>query len=374
MGAGIAGTALYEMLLARRSGVWEPAHASAKALASRPVTANPSSAGLYYGAPAVAYVLQASGNPAYAPTLDAMDHQVATLVDRRLSAAYARMASGRPARLREFDLISGLTGIGAYLLRRNSTSLLQQVLSYLVRLITEPVTVDGYAVPGWWASDSPRGRYDEAWPLGHANFGLAHGIAGPLALLGLSHRAGVTVAGADEALDEGCHVLTRWARPLRGGGTGWPETLGLVPYLRGPLIEVRPGRPSWCYGTPGIARSLQLVAQAGNNKTAQHFAEQTFLSCLTDSRQLSRIRDTTVCHGWAGLLLSADRVAADACLDGFDRELVRLHSQLSDCIVRHEIPEGPGLLTGADGVLLTLHTLSPSRPLDPTWQTCLLLS
>ncbi|MEU9209239.1 hypothetical protein AB0D27_15110 [Streptomyces sp. NPDC048415] len=82
----------------------------------------------------------------------------------------------------------------------------------------------------------------------------------------------------------------------------------------------------------------------------------------------------TVCHGWAGLLLAAERIAADASNDAIKLKLPRLYSRLSDCMVRQEIPVGTGLLTGADGVLLALHTLNPSHPVDVVWETCLLLN
>ncbi|MGP3775407.1 lanthionine synthetase C family protein [Streptomyces sp. SDT5-1] len=374
LGNGLAGTAVYEMVMARHRGVWEGAHTVAKALASRPVTSHPATASLYRGAPAVAYALHTGAHPAYVKALEYADREVTAIVERRLTAAFDRMRTGRPPRLREYDLISGLTGLGAYLLHRGHTTLLQHVLGYLVRLLTEPVAVSGLEVPGWWAADSPRGRYDEHWPHGHANFGLAHGVAGPVALLALSARAGITVANQNKVLHEGIRILTHWARPLHGGGTGWPEALDLAKFQRGPLPLARPTRPSWCYGTPGIARALQLAALACANASAQHLAEKALLSCVTDRAQTSQLNDATVCHGWAGLLLTVERAAADAADDTLERQLPRLHTHLTNYLVQHDIPHSPGLLTGTDGILLALHTLSPSHPATATWETCLLLT
>ncbi|NBE54946.1 lanthionine synthetase C family protein [Streptomyces boluensis] len=375
LGSGLAGTALYDAVLARHGDMWEAAHTSAKALTSRPVDTHPVTASLYQGLPAVAYVLQTAGHDGYASTLEALDRKIDILVDQRLEAAYTRMASQRPPRIREFDLISGLTGVGAYLLHRRRTDSLTNVAAYLARLLTEPAVVDGQAVPGWWAHDSPRGRYDDDWPLGHANFGIAHGAAGPVALLALCVRSGIVqLPLVQEALAEGCAVLSQWARPLDGGGTGWPETLGLHAFLDGPRLGGAQGRPSWCYGTPGIARSLQLAATACENTPARRLAERAFLSCVTDDGQLALLEDATVCHGWSGLLLTADRIAADASHDAIAHELPALRERLTDHTVQHGIPDGPGLLTGADGALLTLHTLTPSQPVDPMWETCLLLN
>ncbi|MDI3409448.1 lanthionine synthetase C family protein [Streptomyces cavernicola] len=375
LGSGIAGTALYDAVLARHGDMWEAAHTSVKALASQPVDTHPVTANLYQGLPAVAYVLQTAGHNGYASTLDALDRKIDILVEQRLEAAYARMASQRPPRMREFDLISGLTGVGAYLLHRRRADTLTNVATYLARLLTEPVIVDGQPVPGWWAHDSPSGRYDDGWPLGHANFGIAHGVAGPIALLALCARSGIVqLPELQEALAEGCAVLSRWARPLDGGGTGWPETLDLQAFLRGPRSGEAPGRPSWCYGTPGIARALQLAAAACENPPARQLAERALISCITDDGQLALLEDATVCHGWSGLLLTADRIAADASHDAIAHKIPALRERLIAHTVRHGIPDGPGLLTGAAGTLLTLHTLAPTRPVDPVWETCLLLN
>ncbi|MFD5652996.1 lanthionine synthetase C family protein [Streptomyces sp. NPDC127039] len=375
LGGGLAGDALYEMVLAREHGEWTAAHAAAKAIGSRPVAAHPARANLYRGAPAVAYVLHIAGHPAYARSLAGLDAETVAIVADRLDAAHRRMDGGRPPRLREYDLISGLTGLGAYLLRRGRDNVLERVLRYLVRLITEPLTVDGHRVPGWWAATDPRdavgnGRFAQ----GHANFGIAHGVAGPLALLALARRAGHTVDGQDDALAEGVTHLTAWAQPFDNGSIGWPELLPLDAYRKGPEPGAAPGRPSWCYGTPGIARALQLAAHALHDDVARRLAERTALQAVTDSRQTCQITDASVCHGWAGLLLATDRIASDAVLPDLTRALPALHARLESAVARAETTEAAGLLTGNAGVRLTVHTLNVSHPLDLGWETCLLLN
>ncbi|MCW3815783.1 hypothetical protein ONA91_15125 [Micromonospora sp. DR5-3] len=52
----------------------------------------------------------------------------------------------------EYDIISGLTGIGAHLLRHApDDEALGRILAYLVRP-TEPLHQGGEVVPGWWTS------------------------------------------------------------------------------------------------------------------------------------------------------------------------------------------------------------------------------
>ncbi|AJE44535.1 lanthionine synthetase C family protein [Streptomyces nodosus] len=375
LGGGLAGTALYEMVVAHTCSTWTAARAAAQAATAQPLAGHPDEAGLYRGVPAVAYALHFAKRSASWRTLADLDAETTAIVAARLNAAQRRMDSGHAPRMAEYDLISGLTGLGAYLLRRERQAALERILRYLVRLLTEPLTVAGHRVPGWWTADGPRGLPEDGlFSTGHANFGIAHGITGPIALLALSSRAGITVDGQEQALDEGITLLTTWAQPSNDGSIGWPEVLALHDFLNGPVIGSEPGRPSWCYGAPGIGRALQLAGLVRRNGRARQFAEHVVLGSVTDHRRLSQLEDTTLCHGWAGLLLTCDRIAADAMTPSIATELPVLRSYLDAALARHEIPKNAGLLSGKAGVLLTLHTLGAPRPADLGWETCLLLN
>ncbi|MFT9478740.1 lanthionine synthetase C family protein [Streptomyces sp. 11-1-2] len=376
LGTGQAGTLLRRAVLARSDSAWEAAHRTARVISTQPATAHPDHASLYRGAPALAYALHTARHPAYRSALETLDKTVAGLVRVKLTAARERMTTGRPPRMREYDLINGLTGLGAYLLhRRTRPELLEYVLRYIVRLLLQPVTVDGRAAPGWWTSDSPNGRPDQAWPYGHGNFGLAHGVAGPVALLALCVRAGYRVPRQQQALVHACRLLEQWSSSVSAGGTAWPETITAERWHQGPPPSTTPGRPSWCYGTPGIARALQLAALACDRPSGRRHAEHALAACLTDSSQLDSLGDATVCHGWAGLALVVATTAADAAPGSpLPGQVPLLRDRLAAHVDQHPMTDTAGLLTGSDGVLLTLHTLTPARPVAPTWTTCLLLN
>ncbi|MGX1268073.1 hypothetical protein RKD18_001267 [Streptomyces phaeoluteigriseus] len=375
LGTGLVGTALQEMVFARSSGRWAEAHAAARAVTAQPLAGHPTQASLYRGVPALAYALHMADHPAYARTRAELTAETIAIVADRADAGHRRMDSGRLPRMAEYDLISGLTGLGAFLLRSDRDKALERVLHYLVRLLTEPVTVAGHQLPGWWAADGPSGTTEDgAFSAGHANLGLAHGMPGPLALLALATRAGYTVDGQEKALDAGISVLTHWAQPQAGGSTGWPGPLGLDAFLRGPTPGTEPTRPSWCYGAPGIGRALQLAALTRHDHHARQKAERAVLDSITDPRQLAQLSDATVCHGWAGLLLTCDRIAADAKTADIACQLPKLHAQLDTHRVRHQIPQDAGLLEGNAGVRLTLHAVRTPRPPALGWETCLLLN
>ncbi|MGQ0778889.1 MAG: lanthionine synthetase C family protein [Pseudonocardiales bacterium] len=230
---------------------WDTAHRWAAAMTHSPVAAHPDAC-LFTGAPAVAFVLRAADQPAYATALSTLDCHITALTRRRLDRAHERIGRGQLPRLREFDVINGLTGIGVYLLQADNTDLLRDVLSYLVRLV-EPVNLDGQDLPGWWTGNGPADEPSEEWPGGHGNLGLAHGIAGPLTLMSTAMRQGITVSGQAAAIDRICAELDTW-RCGTGGRTWWPGMISPTEWKTRAVGQPGPQRPSWCYGTPGLAR------------------------------------------------------------------------------------------------------------------------
>jgi hypothetical protein len=290
---------------------------------------------LFHGAPALEFVLSRAGRT---------DHDVQAAVDRivatRLAAASRRRDSARLPSLAESDLIRGLTGLGALLLTRaGSQPLLEEVLTYLVRL-ERPIRADGRTLPGWWSQDSPT---HEEIAGGHGNNGVAHGIAGPLALLSIASLRGIQVAGQTDATEAFAHWLERF------GGFYWITRDQLSADEPSPAP---PGRPSWCYGDLGIARALQLAAISVGNPARRQAAEDTAMAALTDAARLGRIADASLCHGWAGLLTVTKAIAADSPTpDRFAACIEQLSGRLATGITA--LPK-PGFMEGRAGAQLAL--------------------
>lgn len=350
---GPLGVALLDIERARRgTGDWATVH---RRLASvGPLVAGPE-AGLFLGAPAMAFVLHlaAADSHRYANALTTLDTIVAAHTRRRLDAAHRRIDQGRPTSFAEYDLLRGLTGIGALLLHRAPEGLLlRDVLRYLVRL-TEPVN----ARPGWSVWHGPT-NLDSPAPGGHANAGLAHGIAGPLALLALATCRGITVPGQHHAMRRVCHWLDRIRDPR---GSHWPRWVSAAGTDHGPA------NASWCYGTPGLARAQQLAALALGDDRRQREAERALLDCLNDPQQLDRLTDRGLCHGVAGLLRTTWRVAQDAKQPGpLTEQLPCLAERFRALPPAQEV----GFFEGTTGEALASH----AGGMTADWDACLLLS
>lgn len=337
------------------------------------LSAGPGS-GLWFGAPAVAFALATAAPGQYPQAMTSLDDAVTQLVHARLQAARLRIAAAvRPA-LSEFDLVRGLTGLGAYLLRRDPHGdLIHRILAYLVAL-TEPLPADddaGLGAPGWWTSDVPSGQPVHRFRCGHADLGMAHGISGPLALLALAMRQGIIVDGHSAAIDRICTWLDAW-RHEAPAGPWWPERVSLAELRTGRSVHDGPVRPSWCYGTPGLARAQQLAGHALRDPARQESAEHALARCVADPVQLDRVNNPALCHGWAGVLATVWYAAADARSPDLRGHLPRL----LDALLAHasDAPPGrlPGLIEGSAGIALTLHSLATQTA--GGWPICLLLN
>src|SRR5438132_1195225 len=101
----------------------------------------------------------------------------------------------------EYDVISGLSGVGAYLLCRRDQAGPATAWSAVIQALVDMVAGEGevprWHVPGDLLWDE---GMKEAYPHGNLNCGLAHGIPGPLAFLSLSLKAGSAVPGLPEAI------------------------------------------------------------------------------------------------------------------------------------------------------------------------------
>ncbi|MFE0044304.1 lanthionine synthetase C family protein [Streptomyces albireticuli] len=306
-------------------------------------------------------------------SLTALDERVRAEVPVRARA----LARAHGVATRAFDVISGLTGTGAYLLCRAaedpaSEDALRTVLTSLVALCGERAGLPHWHTPVEAIRDA--GRRAEC-PYGALNCGMAHGIAGTVALLALALRSGITVPGHREALVRAAAWLG--ARSSEDEwGPDWPAVVPLPgPSSAAPPARPMAGRGSWCYGAPGIARALWLAGDALGDDRQRALAVRALKAA--HRRPPARRRAGTapgLCHGMAGLLQITLRFAHDTGDADFSAAAVELTRRLLTWCEKDRAfaEEGPGFLDGAAGVVLAL--LAAATDAAPAWDRALLLS
>ncbi|GAA4489052.1 lanthionine synthetase C family protein [Actinoallomurus oryzae] len=340
----------------------------------------PGRGGLFAGLPAVVFATRAAvTRPGdYASLLARAEPAVRAAASERAREELDRIAAGRPGTaFAAYDVVQGLTGLGRLLL---GTGHAEPAVRSLIAL-TEPVEIDGVRVPGWWVAHAPLKNTPDR--DGHFNFGLAHGIAGPLSLLAIAHRDGLRLPGQEAAIERIVAWLLEW---LHEGS--WPPVVTLHRQLRGPDGSARPDRPGWCYGAPGIARALQLAGLALNRPSWRETAVSVLRRALARPWDEWEMIDAGLCHGWAGMLhmtrlMAADEGAADLreAADGLARRVVGCFDPEAPFGFRYAAgagamvaPDRAGFLEGAAGIALALHAYANDEPARTGWDTALLLN
>ncbi|GGM55347.1 lanthionine synthetase LanC family protein [Dactylosporangium sucinum] len=215
-----------------------------------------------------------------------------------------------------FDAVAGLAGLGRLLLlaREFGYDRAGPGLDAALRALTGVVPVDA----------------------GQVRPGMAHGLAGPVALLAVALGAGVAVPGQRDALHAAAHRLAAWPAE---------------------------GRHQWCVGTAGIARAVQLAGRALADPVLTRVGTDALAAIAGQPADRWGVRDAMLCCGHAGVLRTA-----------LSAGLPEVADAAAAAIVAGRRPEsGPAsLLYGDAGVALALYDHAhPDQP--ATWPALLLV-
>jgi lantibiotic modifying enzyme len=349
---------------------------------------------LFNGVCAVAFsALAASrGRSRYGGLLDRLDAVITERVREIIAKERARKVEQTGALATAYDVVSGLSGTGRYLLlasdRRSNRDALHEILRYMVDL-AEPIEVRGGEVPGWYLSAENQflERDRELYPAGNFNCGMAHGIAGPLALLSLSSLEGVTVPEQARAARRMAEWLLRW-RQEDDHGYYWPDRIRLEEETRNTLTGPHIRREAWCYGTPGVARALWLAGRALDDPELCEAAYEGMASVFSRPPANRHLDGSNFCHGSSGLLRISQRFVQEGGDQAFSHRLEDLVEEvLGEFDPDHafgfqdKVPTENGhcgldsasLLEGAAGVALALLSVTHADP-ERHWDAAFLIA
>ncbi|WP_052411234.1 lanthionine synthetase C family protein [Streptomyces sp. NRRL S-118] len=319
----------------------------------------------------------------YTGALASLDRTVAQHAARLCRDIEQRPIGG----MARYDAIEGLAGMGRYMLLRGDTlrAPLEEVLATLVRM-AGTVSAPSGPLPGLWC-DGPPSLTARVTPdveeHGHLNLGLAHGIAGPLALLSVAFREGVRVQGQHRAASAIVSRLRR-AAYTDAYGVGWADYVSREQWLRGTPVPAS-RRAAWCYAAPGVSRAVQLAGDAFGEPGWTELAEDSVRAVVRAPIEEWRLRDQGLCHGTAGMLTMlrffADGPLAELVVPVRDTLVEMLLSAFDPerpfgyvVPVRGSAAGGdyPGLLEGAAGIALALDTYAGPEPRVP-WEAALMV-
>jgi len=378
LAGGVAGEALLHAYLFLHNGDEQRAERAA-ALLETAVEALASTVmlpGLYSGFAGIAWAVEHlqsrlfEADPESDPEEGDTNHEIDEALLSFLTA---------PKENEEYDLISGLTGLGVYgrerLARPSGAAVLESVVDRLAaQAESGPAGMTWFTtperLPEWQREVHPKGLY---------NLGAAHGMPAVIALLAVACAAGVAAERARPLLDGAVRWLLSNRRPP-GSGSCFSSFAG---------EDAPPSRLAWCYGDPGVAATLLVAARAVGEPAWEEEALAIARAAAARPTEDAGVRDPGICHGAAGLAhllnrfwqASGEEVFAAAARFWIGRTLeLRVpgegvagfrawHAQRS---TQGEWLSEPGFLEGAAGVGLVL--LAAVSTVEPEWDRILLVS
>ncbi|MEK4197962.1 lanthionine synthetase C family protein [Cytobacillus sp. FSL K6-0265] len=297
----------------------------------------------------------------------------------------------KSAKASMFDVIGGLTGVGRYLLMSNQNNRhinhIIKISEFLIKL-TNNITVENNIIPGWYVSCKNLGSTDleKRYPKGNLNYGLAHGIAGPLSFLSICKNEGININGQKEAIE----FILNWLQSIKKQdffGNYWSGRISLEEYTNNTLsVEKDYSRESWCYGNPGILRAMNLAGIATNNKNIIEQTINDFEIIYKRPYKNWGLESPIICHGKSGLLQITLNMLEDnpkcklashlpklteMLINQFNKESIFGYQDIEPTAEQQEYVDKAGILEGVAGIALTLLSLIKTK--DTIWESSFLL-
>jgi lantibiotic biosynthesis protein len=235
------------------------------------------------GYPQIGWVLtQLSGKlfePAEAESCQVIDEALLTYLQKA-------------PRLADYDLISGLTGLGVYALARlpepQALAVLRLVLQRLAARAERSADGLAWATPPELLPDWQR----QLCPNGYYNLGLAHGLPGVIALLARACAVTEVKAQAQPLLEDAVRWLVAHLPELEGEPY-FPSWLALE-------VPPEPSRLAWCYGDLGGATALLYAARCAKQAEWEEVALRILRNAAQRRGAEAGVKDASLCHGAAG--------------------------------------------------------------------------
>lgn len=265
--------------------------------------------------------------------------------------------SARSINVSHYDVISGLSGALNYLAdleKPTAKRVIGSIINYFA-LYAGEYELNGVLVPKWHIKPDQLNHYGkENFPEGNLDFGLAHGIAGPMMALSKTYQK-IGDKRILEILKQLIELYVEY-NYVEEGKIYWPAHLSLESYRKHnvPRNEVAIA-PSWCYGNWSESLALKNAAESVGDEAVRKLAINNLEHC-----HFQRVKyfEPVICHGYGGNIIMSTKIFSNEInltetinilthntLQFYDEQNTNLFSGLEDA---------DSILTGCGGVVLAL--------------------
>lgn len=165
---------------------------------------------------------------------------------------------------------------------------------------------------------------------GHINFGMAHGVAGPLVALAKAKRQGIQEMYLEEAIWK-LFGLYEELCVENNGIVRYPRRLPIDCYVSKTSADLTENA-GWCYGNLGIVRSLMKTAKYLRKPMEYAYYLDKLVDILAQPAKEYNLSSPIVCYGY-GSVISIQKYAFLESQD--ERCLVNLERNVEITLKEH---------------------------------------
>lgn len=279
-----------------------------------------------------------------------------------------------------YDVVSGISGRLNYLINvfyneedenilLNNQSKIQSQLEFLITLTKNLDNVDENKLSKFLISGI--GLIGEReLPNGYFDFGLAHGIIGPLIVLSEAFSKKVSIANLDYSIN----ILKSFYKKYERNNNGilyWPTRLSKENFLNNNCnnTEFEYNLSSWCYGNLGILGGLLRTNIILNNDYDCVYYKKALYSVFTQDINKHNLYQIILCHGYLGILTyllyymySGTYIMDELLIDRLNQFILKIISDVKldidyiyfDKLYKFYFNKNISLMEGITGFILTL--------------------
>ncbi|MBM7870400.1 hypothetical protein JOC70_001885 [Clostridium pascui] len=283
-----------------------------------------------------------------------------------------RLRRKKDITMNDYDTIAGVSGFIYFLLdfkwSSEEKSQLEKLIEYLVELTKYHQYME-HSVINFHLTKENLFREDEKleFPNGNINFGLSHGMLGPLVALTKAYSKGIEVEGIESAINELFGIYDQF-KIYHGNVATWPTQLSFDSYIKGEFSDkLRPVMASWCYGNTGIARGLQKAAQYMKYSQKEEVYKKDLINIINQPVDQYNLYETILCHGYSSVLSIRTMAYRDRkdkrFIETIEKDISAVINALHrddnahynmDKIIKGYFKDDMSLLQGIGGVVLSL--------------------
>lgn len=208
----------------------------------------------------------------------------------------------------QYDIMAGLAGALYYLLdfewSESNNDKLMVIINFLISL-SDDYSYNGRDVIRFHIKHENQYNEElkEKCKDGHINFGLSHGVLGPLIALSKAHFKGISSDCLTSAVDKLFRLYLDFELEYENI-LYWPGQLPYEDYiLNNVSYDNIHKSASWCYGNVSIVKGLEKVSHYMNWEHYKEKYEHALFNILNQEPMNYKLVSPSLCHGITSVLM-----------------------------------------------------------------------